>query len=158
MKGRRIGSVICLLMAYSLLLVLKFNGFYDFTGRYGIERIFCKGSHPNSWVFMIDGDLGTTWGDTELHCPSEAIVFRFRKARPVARLGFTNTSQVPTVPIKVFGSLDGDRWTEFKGKWSGNDREQSLQISQEVIIRFIKFDYAAEQVGRWPITEVWFNE
>ena len=158
LKCRRTDLMICLLLAYSLFLVLKFNGCCDFTGRYGIERIFCRGTHPNSWVLMIDGDLGTTWGDTELQHPSETIVFRFRKARPIARLGFTNASQMPTVPIKVLGSLYGDRWTEFKGEWSGNDKEQFLQNGEGGIFRFIKFEYAAEQAGRWPITEVWFNE
>lgn len=158
MKSKKTALIVCLLTAYSIFLVFKFNGFFDFTGRYGIERIICNVTHPNSWVLMIDDDLGTTWGDTELHYPSETIVFRFRKERPISRLGFTNASQAPTVPIKVFGSVDGNRWTEFTGQWTGNDRDQSLQIGEGVVVRFIKFDYAAKQAGHWPITEVWFEE
>ena len=150
--------MICLLAAYPLFLVVKFNGYLDFTGRYGIEQILARGTHPNNWVLMIDGDSGTTWGVTEPHLPSEAIVFRFRKARPITRLGFTNTSDVPSAPIKVFGSPDGGAWTEFTGKWTEKNGGQSLRIGEGMVLRFIRFDYAADHAGLWPITEVWFDE
>lgn len=147
-----------IIFLFLLFLIIKINGYMDFSGRFGIEYITCKDRFPNNRVMMIDGDTGTTWGLDEYHQPGEEILFRFRKNERISRFRLINESSETTVPVCLFFSSDGNTWEECKETWLQSEHCLELGFNPEYDIRFIKLVFAGKNEGYWPITEVQFYE
>lgn len=150
--------LLCLfLCGYFAFLLVRINGWGDFTGRDGIESIQCSEAYDNNRVIMLDGDRGTTWGLSETHQTDEQMVFKFRTVRQIGRIILMNCSEVESVPVTVWVSPDGAEWRQCEGKWSQETSVDTFIMDQPDMTRFLMLKYAGQTEGYWPITEVRFE-
>lgn len=89
-------AVTAFIVAFLALFVLKINGFFDFTHRFGIREISATLDQDNV-MLMIDGDTETIWADATFISdtvaePGDSITITFDKKRDVSGVEFTGTT------------------------------------------------------------------
>ncbi len=144
--------IAALLFVYLIFLILKINGVWDYTSKYGIEWI-ADGEGYNS-VMMIDGDVETTWGRLENFEPGSNVHIKFKKNRSISEVRLLNLSEYETAPMGIFMSDDGENFRLCPVTQSVEDKKTSYKFETPQSGTYLVFTYGAEAAGHWPITEV----
>ena len=147
--------VLLIVLEYAIFLMLKINGFFDFSAKYKIEHISCTQVFDNA-LFVIDNDDKTTWGESELHSDGEVFDIKFREDRAFHSVIINNNSNKnPTANIKIYISNDGVSWNECRyEKKIKNGTETYYTFNEECYGDHLRLVYANREAGYWPITEI----
>lgn len=145
--------VICLVFAlFTLFLFMKVEGYFDYTGRYGIEWI--NESELNNGVMMIDDDIETTWGILGNFEKGSTVIMKFRNIRSFSEISILNASDYPSIPVSVCVSDTGEVFTLCDNVAEERGDRTVYKLSDTLTGRFLMLIYEADEIGHWPITEV----
>lgn len=145
--------VICMiLMIFTVFLFMKIEGFYDYTGKYGIEWI--RESEFGNGVMMIDGDPETTWGIVETFEKGSMIMMKFRDRRSISGISIINASEYDTIPVSIYVSDNGESFEYCDHAEEDEGIKKTYRFNTEAEGILLMLVYEAEDTGHWPITEV----
>lgn len=149
------------LAVFSVFLLFKIHGYFDFSANFGVRKITAsKESH--NLLMLIDGDPLSTWGvswDTPPYRQGDQILIEFRKARALSRIEITNTFDESIRNINIYVSLDGNDFSlcDYITECSDSTVQYSLS-SPPPMIAFLRLEYNEESPGVWPISEVYLYD
>lgn len=141
-----------ILLAYIVFMVLKINGVFDYTSRFGIEWI--RDQEGYNSVMMIDDDVETTWGLLTEFAVGSQVVMKFKGIRSFSEISVLNVSEESTVPMSVYVSTDGDNFTRCESDSGVEGQTTVYTLHGDVSGGYIMFVYEGSDAGHWPITEV----
>lgn len=151
-------SISIALSLFSLFLLFKIHGYFDFSASFGIYKI--TGMESHNLLLLIDRDPLSTWGvSSGIHRQGEQIIIEFRKPRTLSQIEITNSSSEPTKEINISVSLDGTEYfaCDYSTEVAGNVTKYILSSCPPPII-FVQLEYNEKTDGVWPISEVRFYE
>ncbi|MCR5097705.1 MAG: hypothetical protein K6B14_02015 [Lachnospiraceae bacterium] len=133
-------TVAMIIVAFLVFFVLKVNGYFDFTHKYGIREIFSTIDQENV-MLMIDGDGETIWneatflGETKAKT-GDSIRITFDRPRQIS--GIKVTGDIPKgLVIKTDETEGRDKFTFDKPVLTGeiimelqSDGEKTWNISE----------------------------
>ena len=150
------GIIFIVIMLFFVFYVLKINGIFDYTSKYGIEYVQCsKSNDDRDGVFMIDGDNKTTWGLLDRnHVKGEHIDFKFRSQRSFSKIVLFNFSTRINVPVNIYVSRDGVNYELQAITRQVYKDHDDYVFDASCNGAYMRIEYASSTQGNWPITEV----
>ena len=144
------------MLLFLIFLLLKINGYFDYTSRYGIEWII--GDEGYNCLMILDKDEKTTWGLLNNFQTNSSLVMKFKDNRSISKVRIINASDEETVPMSIFVSDDGQNYLPCQSTvdFNGNMTEYTLDAGVSGI--YMAFVYGGVAGGHWPITEVEIDE
>lgn len=153
-----INLFIFFLISYVVLLILKLNGYCDYSGKYHIQEIFCNQIFDNSYL-IVDNDMKTTWGMTELHYQKEYFIIKFKKEKDISAINIYASKDLQDKNILfpniiISASNDGHNWNECKYELNKYKDRIEYNFLNSCKGRFLNLTYNEKTPGYWPISEV----
>ena len=146
--------------AFMLLLILKLNGYCDYSAKYDIEDITCNEIDYQRY-FIVDKDDSTIWGLEELHYNDEKFIIRFKKTKVLSDIAIIthedkNISGLPKTDIE--SSENGKDWHKCTYEVNKDGELIRYNFTLPCKGKYISLIYKDENPGYWPIKEIEINE
>ena len=161
MKNRvfvELASFIVACVLFSLFWLLKIYGYFDFTGKYGIERL-TSNIYPNNLPLLLDGEPGTAWGgeDGWVNGKGDWLVISFRKPVKLSSLKMEVYNGMLPNRLEFYVESAPEVWENIHPR--SQDYETGFFSFEERSVYALKVSIAedAEKVS-WKITELIINE
>ena len=152
----KLNIIMGMLLLYIFFLMLKINGCFDFTSRYGIEWI-----NNDEWynsAYLIDDDTETTWGLNSEFEPGSMLSIKFKEKRSFSEIAILNVTDEATAPMSVYVSSDGEFYFRCITDVREDSRKTIYDIPDKAEGEYLLFMYEGSDGGHWPITEVQIGE
>ena len=145
-----------ILLGYFVFLILKINGYFDYTSRYQIEWIDNIEVYNSN--YLIDNDLNTTWGLDAKFPQGSLVIIKLKKQRSFGEIGIINVADEPTVPMSIYVFSDGENYSKCETEVREEGNKTFYSIPGKAVGEYIVLVYEGSDNGHWPITEVMINE
>ena len=153
----RILVLALLLVAFTILYLMKIFGYWDFSSRYHVRKIICPTQNYDAQL-LIDDDIETSWGLIDMPRKGENLEFYF--THPV-KISFIDLllndkilNSVPYAELKLFRSDNEVDWNEVPFQTSDM---RHLVLTSTVSLSCLRIQYCGDESGHWGISEVNFR-
>lgn len=150
--------IVCFLVLFLIFLLLKINGYFDYSSKYGIESIYCEKDRYDL-LFILDGDKKTTWGLLEEYSMNDSLVISFRHKRVVSEVQLDNErwKEYPTKSVALLYAVGDSGWMECEKETSIINGQIRFELNTPVEADQLLLIYMDDISGQWPITELYIR-